>query len=203
MTDDSLPAETTPPEPEAPATPRSTVKSFVFELLQVLVLAAVLYFAIDAVIARVRVENISMEPTLMPGEFLLVNRLAYRGGNYQRGDVVIFHYPLNPKEDFIKRVIGVPGDTVRVENGDVFVNDSKLTEPYIAASPDYNGVWTVPADGIFVLGDNRNHSLDSHAWGFVPFNMILGKALVVYWPFDQAKVISHPDLLGVSSPSTP
>jgi signal peptidase I len=199
MTDETFQGESAPPEQDSAAKPRSTVKTFLIELLQVLILAAILYFAIDAVIARVRVENISMEPTLMPGEFLLVNRLAYRSANFQRGDVVIFHYPLNPKEDFIKRIIGVPGDNVRVENGSVYVNNTKLTEPYIAAPPEYSGTWAVPDGSIFVLGDNRNRSLDSHAWGFVPFNLILGKALVVYWPFDQAKVISHPDLLGVSS----
>ncbi len=168
-----------------------------------LVLAAVLYFAIDAVIARVRVENISMEPTLMPGEFLLVNRLAYRMGQIQRGDVVIFHYPLNPKEDFIKRAIGLPGDTVRVENGNVFVNDIKLEEPYIAAPPDYSGSWSVPEKTIFVLGDNRNRSLDSHAWGFVPFDLILGKALVRLLAVRWAKTITHPDLAGVSSTLAP
>jgi signal peptidase I len=202
MEDETLQGENTGiQEPEAK--PRSTLKSFIIELLQVLLLAAILYFAIDAVVARVRVENISMEPTLMPGEFLLVNRLAYRTGPITRGDVVIFHYPLNPKEDFIKRAIGLPGDTVRVENGSVYVNDSKLTEPYIAAAPDYTGSWVVPEGGIFVLGDNRNRSLDSHAWGFVPLDFILGKALVVYWPFDQMKVIGHPDLSGVSSTVTP
>jgi signal peptidase I len=203
MTDETIQGESAPPEQDSAKKPRSPVKTFLIELLQVLVLAAVLYFAIDAVIARVRVENISMEPTLMPGEFLLVNRLAYRMGPIQRGDVVIFHYPLNPKEDFIKRAIGLPGDTVRVENGIVFVNDIKLEEPYISAPPEYSGSWTVPEEAIFVLGDNRNRSLDSHAWGFVPFDLILGKALFVYWPFDEAKTITHPDLAGVSSPVAP
>ncbi len=202
MEQEHLQGETTP-QPEPPVKSRSSVRTFFIELLQVIFLAAILYFAIDAVIARVRVENISMEPTLMPGEFLLVNRLAYRIGPIQRGDVVIFHYPLNPKEDFIKRAIGLPGDTVRVENGQVFVNDIQLEEPYIAAPPDYSGSWTVPEKAIFVLGDNRNRSLDSHAWGFVPFDLILGKALVVYWPFDEAKTITHPDLAGVSSPAAP
>jgi signal peptidase I len=202
MEQDNLQGESTP-LPEATAKPSNSVKTFLIELLQVLVLAGVLYFAIDAVVARVRVENISMEPTLMPGEFLLVNRLAYRMGPIQRGDVVIFHYPLNPKEDFIKRTIGLPGDTVRVENGQVFVNEIQLEEPYIADPPDYNGSWTVPGGAIFVLGDNRNRSLDSHAWGFVPFDLILGKALVVYWPFDKAKAITHPDLAGVSSTAAP
>jgi signal peptidase I len=202
MEQEQLQGEATP-QLEAPVKSRGSVKTFFIELLQVLVLAAVLYFAIDAVVARVRVENISMEPTLMPGEFLLVNRLAYRMGEIQRGDVVIFHYPLDPKEDFIKRAIGLPGDSVRVENGQVFVNDIPLEEPYIAAPPDYSGSWLVPVNTIFVLGDNRNRSLDSHAWGFVPFDLILGKALVVYWPFDRAKTITHPDLSGLSSTLTP
>lgn len=166
-------------------------KSFVAEVVQTLLLAALLYFAIDAVFARVRVLNISMQPTLVEGNIIMVNKLAYKFGEIQTGDVVIFHAPNNRSEDFIKRLIGKPGDLVEVSNGQVYVNSVALIEPYIAAPPQYSGTWQVPEDAIFVLGDNRNQSSDSHSWGFVPLEDVVGKALVVYWPIDHIKLITH------------
>ncbi len=179
--------------------PRNSLRTFLVEVLQTVVLALVLYFLIDSVLARVRVENISMEPTLQPGEFILVNKLAYRLGDVDRGDVVIFHYPLNPSEDYIKRVIGVPGDEVAVQNGQVLVNGNALNEPYIMAPPHYNNAWTVPEGQLFVLGDNRNSSSDSHNWGFVPMENLVGKALVIYWPLDQIKILSHPTVVNAAN----
>lgn len=189
------------PEPAQPqeTPPRNSLRSFLVEVLQTVVLALVLYFLIDSVLARVRVENISMEPTLQPGEFILVNKLAYRLGSVSHGDVVIFHYPLNPIEDYIKRVIGLPGDVVKVENGQVLVNGNPMNEPYIMAPPHYNNSWTVPAGQFFVLGDNRNSSSDSHNWGFVPLENLVGKALVVYWPLDQMKILSHPTVVNAAN----
>jgi signal peptidase I len=146
-----------------------------------------LYFGIDAVIARVRVENISMEPTLVPGEFLMVNKLAYKFGLPKYGDIIVFHY--DPTEDFIKRVIGLPGDTVEVKGGVVYVNNQAFTEPYINEPPDYTGTWSVPADSLFVLGDNRRNSSDSHVWGFVAMKEVIGKAIVIYWPLKDARLI--------------
>lgn len=169
--------------------------AFLLELLQTVILAVVLYFLIDSVIARVRVENISMEPTLQPGELLLVNKLSYKLGSPNVGDIVVFHYPANPSEDFIKRVIGTPGDEVTVKDGVVFVNGQALSEGYIAASPSYNGSWQIPENSLFVLGDNRNQSLDSHSWGFVPMDLVVGKALVIYWPLEQIRVLSHPTVV--------
>jgi signal peptidase I len=168
-------------------------------MLQTIVLALVLYFMIDSVLARVRVENISMEPTLQPEEFVLVNKLAYRLGDVSYGDVVIFHYPLNPNEDYIKRVIGLPGDVVTVQGGQVNVNGTVLDEPYIMAAPLYSNTWTVPEGQIFVLGDNRNSSSDSHNWGFVPMENLVGKALLVYWPLDQVKLLSHPNVVNAAN----
>lgn len=158
------------------------------EIFQTLLLAFVLYFAIDAVVARVRVENISMQPTLKPGEFVLVHKLAYRFGEIHRGDIVVFHY--SPQEDYIKRVIGLPGDSIEIADGLVKVNGYALKEPYINAPPMYNGSWQVPEGKVFVLGDNRNQSSDSHTWGFVPIDNIVGKAFVVYWPLEEMKVLT-------------
>ncbi len=174
-----------------PGKPGTSARSFFSELLQTLLLAALLYFAIDAVFARVRVLNISMQPTLYEGNIVLVNKLAYKLGEMKTGDVVIFHDPNSHNEDFIKRLIGKPGDQVAVQNGEVYVNGVRLDEPYIAAEPAYAGTWQVPEDSIFVLGDNRNQSSDSHSWGFVPFPDVVGKALIVYWPLDEIKLVTH------------
>ncbi|MFZ5809433.1 MAG: signal peptidase I [Chloroflexota bacterium] len=171
-----------PPEEEEEITPRK-VRQFIFDILETILLSLALYFGINAVSARIRVESISMQPTLEAGNYVIVNRLAYKLGKPSRGDIIVFRYPPDPeREPYIKRVIGLPGDVVRVTGGKVYVNDQPLNEPYIAAVPNYEGTWTVPANSLFVLGDNRNRSSDSHSWGMVPLANVLGKALVVYWP---------------------
>lgn len=164
---------------------------FLWEVLQTLIMAVILYFLIDTVVGRVRVENISMQPTLHEGQFILVNKLAYRLGDFHRGDIIVFHYPLHPEEDYIKRVIGLPGDSVIIGGGQVIVNGEELEEPYIAASPTYSNQWTVPEGQIFVLGDNRNQSSDSHSWGFVPTEKVVGKAMVIYWPLKELKILNQ------------
>lgn len=180
------------PEQE-PARPpkRPAVFNFLWEVLQTLVMAIVLYFLIDAVVGRVRVENISMQPTLHQDQFLLVNKLAYRLGSFERGDIIIFHFPGDPREDYIKRVIGLPGESVEVKDGYVYVNGQKLEETYIAAQPNYLKSYQVPEDGLFVLGDNRNQSSDSHMWGYVPTQNVVGKALIVYWPLKELKILNQ------------
>jgi len=179
------------PEPPKKET-RSGCLSFTIDTIETILLALILFFGINAISARVRVENVSMKPTLQPGEFVLVNKIAYKIGKPQIGDIIVFHYPRDPKEDYIKRLIGRPGDEVTVKDGQVYVNDQPLNEPYIAAAPAYDGSWTVPADSVFVLGDNRNQSSDSHSWGFVPLDFVVGKALFIYWPLQQFQVIEHP-----------
>ncbi|MEN6436865.1 MAG: signal peptidase I [Anaerolineaceae bacterium] len=176
--------------PEKPADDKR-FRKLLIESIQTLVLALILYFAIDSVIARVQVENISMLPTLHEGEFIMVNRLAYKNGNYQRGDIVIFHNPINPREDFIKRLIGIPGDQIDIQNGQVSVNGVVLKEDYIAESVNYQGQWKVPDGYLFVLGDNRNQSYDSHSWGYLPQENIMGKAIVIYWPPKDMQIIQH------------
>lgn len=189
--------EATPPQP---AHQNPAWLGFLWEIVQTLIMAVILYFLIDAVVGRVRVENISMQPTLHQDEFILVNKLAYRLGTYQRGDIIVFHFPGDPKEDYIKRVIGLPGDTVNIRAGHVYVNGQMLDEPYIAAAPNYERKYDVPQDGLFVLGDNRNQSSDSHIWGIVPLQNVVGKALVVYWPLKDLKVLNQ--VPGVSAANT-
>lgn len=161
------------------------------ELLQTVLIAGLLFLAVNLLTARIRVEGISMEPSLHEGQFVVVNRLAYRWQDPLRGDIIVFHFPLNPSRRFIKRVIGLPGDTIRVESGDVYVNGTLLDEPYIAADPRYTGEWQLELDEVFVLGDNRNNSSDSQNWGALSINDIIGKAVFVYWPFNEAGVIPH------------
>ena len=173
---------------------------FILDVLETILLAAILFLTINALSARVRVEGFSMVPTLQDGEFVLVNRLAYQMGTHQRGDIIVFHHPSGQKqEDLIKRIIGLPGDHIKAEGGSIFVNDTQLKEDkYTNAPPAYSGEWVVPDGQLFVLGDNRNNSSDSHQWGFVPFDDIVGKAVVIYWPLNQMILIEHPDLIKMS-----
>lgn len=177
---------------------KNALRAVLIEIIQTLLLALVLYFAIDAVFARVRVINISMQPTFYEGDVLLVNKLAYKLGKVHTGDVVIFHNPNFLEEDYIKRLIGKPGDIVKADSGLIYVNGVPLDEPYISQPPYYLGEWVVPDDSVFVLGDNRNSSSDSHSWGYVPIEDLVGKALVVYWPFDAAKFILQPHYNGIN-----
>ncbi len=179
------------PEPEPVAEQPANWKRFFLDILETVILAVVLYFGINAVSARVRVDGFSMRPTLQDGEYILINKLAYKTGVPHRGDIVVFIFPVNPQEDLIKRVIGLPGETVSVHEGIVKVNGVALTEPYIASPPAYNGDWTVPEGELFVLGDNRNDSRDSHQWNFLPIENVIGKAVLIYWPPQEWEVINH------------
>lgn len=187
--------EQTESQPEAqvpiPSEEKTNWGRVVFDIIETLALAAVLFLGINAISARVRVDGFSMIPTLEDGEFVLVSKLNYRLGKVERGDIVVFHYPVDPKQELIKRVIGLPGDTVKVMDGVVSVNTQVLDEPYIADAPRYSGEWIVPEGHVFVLGDNRNDSSDSHQWGYLPLEKIVGKAVVIYWPPSLWKVIPH------------
>lgn len=136
----------------------------------------------------VRVEGFSMMPRLQNDERLFVNKFAFHFEPVQRGDVVVFWYPRDPRISFIKRVIGLPGDQVAIRNGSVYVNGVRLREPYVL--PRFRDHWnypaiTVPPDEYYVLGDHRNSSNDSRMWGFVPARNIYGKAVFAYWPMDD------------------
>lgn len=170
-------------------------KRFLLDVVETIVLAVVLFVGINAVSARVRVDGQSMRPTLEDGEFLLVNKMEYFFGDVQRGDIVVFHFPLNPDEELIKRVIGLPGDSVKVENSQVSVNGQQLVESYIADIPRYSGEWQVAEGHLFVLGDNRNNSNDSKDWGLLPIENVVGKAVLIYWPPPMWNMLEHPEVL--------
>lgn len=155
---------------------------FTVDVLETIILSLILFFAINAISARIRVDGYSMEPSLHSGEFIIVNKVSYKLGEPNRGDIVVFHFPRNPEQEYIKRVIGLPGDEVAIDDGEVTVNGVSLDESYIKAPPAYEGKWSVPDESLFVLGDNRNNSSDSHNWGWVPMENLIGKAVFVYWP---------------------
>ena len=201
------------------------------ELAETAILALVIFLLVRAVVQNFQVEGRSMEPTLETRWYLLVNKALYweidlgtvnkflpfvdpgddptryifRGP--RRGDVIVFRAPDStpgaPERDFIKRVIGLPGDTVLIKDCTVYVNGEALKETYIAAPPNYTyptpepgsteppGPVTVPKGQYFVLGDNRNNSSDSHSWGMLPKENIIGQAWVVYWPFDNFGLLNN------------
>lgn len=183
-------------EPET--SPRNSFREVLSEAVKTLLLALVLYFAISAMTDRVRVENISMQPTLYEGELLVVFKQAYLIGEPHRGDIIVFHHNGQPPEDYIKRVIGLPGDTVDIRDGQVSINNQVVDEPYINAEAAYQGTWQVPEGTLFVLGDNRNRSSDSHLWGFVPQEDVVGRAVLIYWPLDSIRILSHDDIVQAS-----
>jgi signal peptidase I len=179
------------PEQKEAGERRSGLSSFLIDILETLVLAVILFVGINAVSVRIRVDGSSMEPTLHSGAYVLVNKLSYRLGQPAYGDIIVFYYPRDPGQEYIKRVIGLPGDQVEVVDGEVYVNDRLLDEPYISAAPIYPGSWTVPDDALFVFGDNRNNSSDSHTWGPLPISYVVGKAVLVYWPPTDWGLVEH------------
>ncbi|MCY7278699.1 MAG: signal peptidase I, partial [Phormidesmis sp. CAN_BIN44] len=159
------------------------------EGLKTIGLSAILAIGIRQFVAEARyIPSGSMLPTLQINDRLIVDKLSYRFNMPQRGDIVVFSptstlEKQNFHDAFIKRVIGLPGDKVEVKGGRVFVNDQALKENYIEEDPQYQwGPQTVPSGSYLVLGDNRNNSYDSHYWGFVPREKIIGRAVVRFWP---------------------
>ncbi len=193
------------PQPEAesqsPSSSTTAVKNENpwLETGKTIVLSVFLALGIRSLVAEARyIPSGSMLPTLQINDRLIIDKVSYRFSNPVRGDIVVF----NPtaelerqkfKDAFIKRVIGLPGDRVEVKGGKVYVNGKVLVEKYIDEAPEYNWKSTeltpdgvVPEGHYLVLGDNRNNSYDSHYWGFVPKDKIVGKAIVRFWPIDRA-----------------
>jgi signal peptidase I len=173
---------------------RSGFLSFLVDILETLILSLVLFVSINVISARIRVDGDSMVPTLLSGEYVVVNRLSYKLGNPQQGDIIVFHFPRDPKEEYIKRIIGLPGDDVEILNGSVYINGQPLDENYLDMTMNYTGKWRVPEGQLFVLGDNRNNSSDSHDWGTVPMDYVVGKAVLVYWPPPDWGLLDHVSL---------
>src|SRR5438270_1442916 len=181
------------PEIEPPPPARSSIwsavswfRDLVFSVLIAVVLIVFIY-------QPVKVEGTSMMPTLTDQERIFINKFTYRFGfgSVSRGDTVVFWYPQDTSKSYIKRVIGVPGDRIRVEGGLVYVNGTALQESYVPPENRDSNSWrdgeeqVVPDGKYFVLGDHRNQSSDSRMWGYVPRENIYGKAVFVYWPLDK------------------
>ena len=163
------------------------------EVVETVVLTLLIFLVIRFLIQSYHVEGPSMQPGLNTDEYVLVNKVSYLFQSPQRGDVIVFHYPKDTTQDFIKRIIGLPGDTIKTDQTHVWVDGVQLNEPYISqpVNPDITSTtWTVPPGDYFVLGDNRPVSDDSRYWGFVPKSLIVGKAMFVYWPIGEWQIIN-------------
>jgi signal peptidase I len=162
------------------------MKSFIRELLITLGLAIAIFLILQTTIQSSIVEGSSMQPGLQNGERLIVVKPVYTFKSPERGDIVIIHPPVAPEKEWVKRIIGIPGDTVEIKNSTVYVNNVALDEPYIKAKPAYRyGPIQVPPDNYFVLGDNRNNSTDSHTGWTVSRQNIVGGVWLRIWPFDN------------------
>jgi signal peptidase I len=173
-------------------------ENFWQEMLKTFALAGLLAFGIRTFIAEARyIPSGSMEPTLQINDHLMIEKVSYHLQKPERGDIVVFKPTDALKQEnyhqaFIKRIIGLPGDTVEVKGGQVYVNGQVISEDYIKEVPQYNyGPQIVPDDQYLVLGDNRNNSYDSHLWGFVPRENFIGKAFVRFWPLNRVGTIDN------------
>ena len=166
--------------------PRLGKWSVIREWLDLIVLVGAIYALVNLSTVRFVVRGSSMEPTFRDDQLLLVSRMNYLLAEPQRGDIVVFHYPKAPTEDYIKRVIGLPGEIVEIKDREVYVNGIKLNEPYINepctqySCPDK--IWELGDDEYFVMGDNRNHSSDSRSFNGVRREFIVGEVVIRYWP---------------------
>ncbi len=199
------PVTVSAPEPSTvnPATlplPRLRRHTMLHEIIETVLLVIAIYTLVNLLTERRIVEGASMQPNFETGEWLIVDRVSYFVGEPQRGDVVILDLP-EQEEDLIKRVIGLPGETVEIHDGQVFVNGVQIDEPYIAASPRYRGSWTLGPTEYFVLGDNRNNSRDSHVFGPVDREEIIGRAWVIYWPPQDWGIVPRYAYDDVSAPA--
>jgi signal peptidase I len=191
------PAEATEgPETAATATAavaetgsRSSVHSWLRDLVISVTISA---FIIIFLYQPVRVEGTSMLPMLEDQDRLFINKIAYRVGEIQRGDVVVFQYPHDHSKSYIKRVIALPGDRLRIDQGDVYVNGKRLPEPYVPSRFEDDRSqpeMVLPRNAYFVMGDHRSISSDSRDFGPVDRDLIYGKAVFVYWPMEQVGVV--------------
>ena len=181
-----------PTTPTQPAAKRKQPTSLLIrEIAETLLLTLFIFWIVNTATGRFRIEGHSMLPTLQEGEYVIINKLSYYLEDPERGDIIVLNFPNDRSRDFIKRVIGIPGDYIEVDNGQVMINGTILDEPYINAQPNYSGTWQVPEDQYFVLGDNRNNSSDSHNWSFLPQEDIVGKAWLIYWGPENWGLVPH------------
>lgn len=162
------------------------------EIVETLLLTLFIFWLVNTATGRYRVQGHSMMPTLEEGEYLIINKLSYYLDEPQRGDIIVLHFPRDRSREYIKRIIGLPGDMVEVADGRVSVNGVELEEPYINGAASYSsGSWRVPEGQYFVMGDNRNNSSDSRSWSYLPRADIVGKAWLIYWGVENWGLVPH------------
>jgi len=190
--------EQTQPEPPPPTRGEQVSlartfggRSLLREGVESILLILILILIVNVLTARFQVQGSCMEPTLEEDQYLIVSRAAYWLHPPARGDVIILHPPTNPDEDYVKRIIGLPGEEVEVRDGLTWIDGILLEEPYVATPADYEDSWTLHEDQYLVLGDNRNNADDSHTWGVLPLENIVGKAWLCYWPPEKWGTIAH------------
>jgi signal peptidase I len=171
-------------------TKKESAKSFLKDLVKDIVVALVVVLIITTCVKPTIVSGQSMDDTLHDGNYLIVNKLAYKFGEPEHGDIIVFKYPRDTKVDYIKRVVGVPGDVLEMRNEKFYRNGQLVQEDYAHYTTPFSrydnfGPYTVPADSYFVMGDNRDNSADSRDWGIVPVGYIHGKAWRLYWSWDS------------------
>ena len=191
----NVPRPLLPDEPKPFESPRLRGPHlFLHEIGETVLFIMLIYCTVNIATIRYVVEGPSMAPNFESDQGIIVDRLVYLLSEPGRGDVVIFHNPENPQVDFIKRVIGLPGETVRIFIGRVYINGMLLDEPYIqefCQNQRCDGTWQLGKDQYFVLGDNREHSYDGHSFGPIPRQLIVGQAWIRYWPPAEWGVIPH------------
>ena len=168
------------------------LKSLLRETLETVILAVLIFLVIRSLVQNYRIEGQSMEPNFHHGQYLLVNKLAYRLTDHKRGDVIVFHYPNNPTQDYIKRIIGLPGDTVEILEGVLYLNGLPVDEPFDQIPMTRNiSAQVVDPGNLYVLGDNRPASSDTRTWGQLPQEFVIGKAWLAIWPVETAGLVEH------------
>ena len=179
-------------EESKPKEPEIKENSF-WEFIKVVIISLVIVIPIRTYIAQpFIVEGDSMDPNFHDGEYLIIDELSYYFKAPQRGEVIVFRYPRNPSDFFIKRIIGLPGETVEIKNNDVFIDNKLMGESYLP--PDFktgpDGTIKLPENQYFVMGDNREHSSDSRFWGLLPKKNITGRVFVRLWPINKAGIVN-------------
>ncbi|KAB2954426.1 signal peptidase I [Heliorestis acidaminivorans] len=175
----------------ANGTEKKKEKSALREIVESILIAIVLAFMIRYFLFQpFYIPSGSMEPTLKPYDRIIVSKMSFWFSEPERGDVIVFRYPLDPSRDFVKRVIALEGETVEIRNNQLLINNEVIDEPYLPplVMRDY-GPTKVSEGHLFVLGDNRNHSDDSRFWGFVPEEYLVGKSVLIYWPPDRIELL--------------
>lgn len=165
------------------------------DIIITILIAVAVFFILQTTIGAFKVYGTSMLPNIYPADYVLVDKISYKFRQPERGEVIVLRSPQQYEKDLIKRVIAVSGDTIEIKNGKVYINDTAINEPYIKEEPKYSYPRQfVPEESYFVLGDNRNISADSHSGWLLTKKDVVGKAIIIYWPFDRMEIIKHYDL---------